>query len=210
MFADVFMHLLHKHHLSAYQLSKKLNLSESLISNWKSGRQLPNYTSIKILSDYFNVSSDFLLERTDDPKTYYLDQNYFERNPEEKSKYKLLPLYPSSFFYNKPFWVTSEEETKITLKKVIRNEASENADFLLLLDNNTLQPEYNEGDLLMVQTNPEINDGDFCVVQYLGKEHFLVKRGQSYSTVNPDSMQIEIPENEKFDFVGKVLGKIDL
>ena len=65
MFADVLINLMEKNHLTAYQLSKDTRISESLISNWKSGRQLPNYTSLKILADFFNVSADYLLERTD-------------------------------------------------------------------------------------------------------------------------------------------------
>lgn len=210
LFSDIFMHLLHEHHITAYQLSKETNLSESLISNWKSGRQLPNYSSIKILSDYFNVSSDYLLERTDDPKTYYLDENYFDRNPEDKKKYRLLSLLPSSIFYTKPFWITPQDEERITLKRVICDDISINAAFLLILNSDSLEPRYFEGDLLMIQVNANIGDGDLCVVNYLGSDHFLMKNGSSYLTINPNSLQIEISENEKVDFIGKIIGKIDL
>lgn len=209
MFSDIFRQLLHEHHITAYQLSKETNLSESLISNWKSGRQLPNYSSIKILSDYFNVSSDYLLERTDDPKTYYIDQNYFDRNPEDRKKYKLLPLFPFSAIYTKPFWVTPSDEERTTLKRVVCNDVTNNATFLLILNTDTLEPKYLEGDLLMVQATANIIDGDLCVVQCRGHDYFLAKSGSSYITINPNSLQIEISENEKIDFIGKLIGKID-
>lgn len=68
MFADIITKLLEENHLTAYQLSKDTQISESLISNWKNGRQLPNYTSLIILADYFNVSADYLLERISENK----------------------------------------------------------------------------------------------------------------------------------------------
>ena len=51
--------------MSAYRLSKELNISESVISSWKRGTLVPGYNSIKKLADYFDVSADYLLERTD-------------------------------------------------------------------------------------------------------------------------------------------------
>lgn len=64
MFKDLFVQLLQERSITAYKLSKDTGLSEALISNWKSGRQLPKYDSIKILCDYFDISADYLLERT--------------------------------------------------------------------------------------------------------------------------------------------------
>lgn len=68
MFKDIFIQLLQSHDLTAYRLSKELGISETLISNWKSGRQLPKYDSLKLLCDYFHVSADYLLERTENPE----------------------------------------------------------------------------------------------------------------------------------------------
>ena len=68
MFKDLFTQILQERNISAYKLSKDTGLSEALISNWKSGRQLPKYDSIKVLCDYFDISADYLLERTDNPE----------------------------------------------------------------------------------------------------------------------------------------------
>ena len=67
MFKDLFVHLLQERNVTAYKLSKDLSISEGLISQWKSGRQLPKYDSIKLLCDYFDISADYLLGRTDNP-----------------------------------------------------------------------------------------------------------------------------------------------
>lgn len=65
MFSSIFTQLLKERNLSAYRLSKDLNISESVIGRWKKGTLVPGYNSIKILADYFGVSADYLLERTD-------------------------------------------------------------------------------------------------------------------------------------------------
>lgn len=70
LFKDIFVQLLQETNISAYKLSKDLGVSEALISQWKSGRQLPKYDSINLLCDYFNVSADYLLGRTDNPNSH--------------------------------------------------------------------------------------------------------------------------------------------
>ncbi|MDO5397878.1 MAG: helix-turn-helix transcriptional regulator [bacterium] len=62
IFKDLFIQLLQNNNVTAYKLSKDTGITEGLISQWKSGRQLPKYDSLKILCDYFNVSADYLLE----------------------------------------------------------------------------------------------------------------------------------------------------
>lgn len=64
MFKDLFVQLLQENNVTAYKLSRETGITEGLISQWKNGRQLPKYDSLKILCDYFNVSADYLLERT--------------------------------------------------------------------------------------------------------------------------------------------------
>lgn len=72
MFSEILVNLLDKKGVKASALSKETGITEALISNWKSGRQVPKYDSLQKLSRYFNVSADYLLGLTDEPK----QQNY--------------------------------------------------------------------------------------------------------------------------------------
>ena len=47
-----------------YSLCVKLGLSNATATKWKNGA-IPHGTTIKKISDYFNVSSDYLLGKTD-------------------------------------------------------------------------------------------------------------------------------------------------
>ena len=72
LFEDIFRQFLHDNSTNAYKVSKDTGISEALISYWKNGKQLPKYDSLNLLCDYFNVSADYLLGRTDEQTgTYY-------------------------------------------------------------------------------------------------------------------------------------------
>lgn len=75
LFKDIFIQLLQDNDITAYKLSKVLGISESLISQWKSGRQLPKYDSINLLCDYFNVSPYYLLGRADEQANTHYENN---------------------------------------------------------------------------------------------------------------------------------------
>lgn len=53
--------------ISLAEIERKLNLSNGIISTWKKGKA--SQDKISKIADYFNVSTDYLLGRTDNPIT---------------------------------------------------------------------------------------------------------------------------------------------
>ena len=53
--------------ISQYDLANVLNLSRGQISNYELGSRQPDYETLTIIADFFDVSTDYLLGRTDDP-----------------------------------------------------------------------------------------------------------------------------------------------
>jgi transcriptional regulator with XRE-family HTH domain len=51
--------------LSQASLAKQLNVSYSLICYWETNRAEPTAVNIVKIADYFSVSTDYLLGRTD-------------------------------------------------------------------------------------------------------------------------------------------------
>jgi len=49
------------------ELAKLFHIANSTLSYWEKGKFDPNKKQIIELADYFNVSTDYLLGRTDDP-----------------------------------------------------------------------------------------------------------------------------------------------
>jgi len=54
--------------LSQLKLALDLNMNQNTISRYESGAREADYKTLIAIADYFNVSIDYLLERTDNPK----------------------------------------------------------------------------------------------------------------------------------------------
>lgn len=52
------------------KLAMDLNISQNSISRYETGEREADYATLIQIADYFNVSVDYLLERTDDPTFY--------------------------------------------------------------------------------------------------------------------------------------------
>lgn len=52
-----------KRKLSQSQLGEIMNVSKQTICDWEKGRHIPPYNKLKQLSNYFDVSIDYLLEQ---------------------------------------------------------------------------------------------------------------------------------------------------
>ena len=56
--------------ISQLKLALDLNTSQNTISRYETGEREPGIRELIMIADYFNVSLDYLLERTDDPTFY--------------------------------------------------------------------------------------------------------------------------------------------
>lgn len=65
MFPEMLKQLMVEKNISNYRLAKDINVSNSTIANWLNGVTAPNNEKLRKLSDYFGVSVDYLLGKTD-------------------------------------------------------------------------------------------------------------------------------------------------
>ncbi|MBQ8295493.1 MAG: helix-turn-helix transcriptional regulator [Clostridia bacterium] len=55
-------------HISQTRLAIDLNMNQNSISRYETGERQADYETLIKFADYFNVSIDYLLERTENPK----------------------------------------------------------------------------------------------------------------------------------------------
>ena len=58
-------YLMEAEKISQYSLAKKLGISQSTICNWLNGKKEPSIESLWKLSDFFDVSIDYLVGKSD-------------------------------------------------------------------------------------------------------------------------------------------------
>jgi len=59
-----------KKNISQLKLALDLNMNQNSISRYETGEREADYKTLIAIADYFNVSIDYLLERTDNPNFY--------------------------------------------------------------------------------------------------------------------------------------------
>ena len=65
MIGDVLKRLREESHLSQGAFAKEFGVTQQTIANWESEKREPNVSYIGKIADYFHVSTDYLLGRTD-------------------------------------------------------------------------------------------------------------------------------------------------
>ncbi|MDT2756943.1 helix-turn-helix transcriptional regulator [Enterococcus asini] len=79
--------------LNQEQLAEKLSVSPSTIAMWETNKRALKDDSLKQLADFFDVSTDYLLGRTDDKEkaptlvAAHLDDDVSEEDMEDILKY---------------------------------------------------------------------------------------------------------------------------
>ncbi|MEG1891351.1 MAG: helix-turn-helix transcriptional regulator [Clostridia bacterium] len=76
---------------SQKELGEIMHISQTSISQWETGRTLPDYKTLIAIADMYGVSTDYLLGRTDNPLSIVPRETpYVEVDPFEK---QLLEVY---------------------------------------------------------------------------------------------------------------------
>ena len=114
----VFEQLLQKHGVSPYKVSKDTGVTQTSLSNWKTGKSTPTTKTLQRLADYFGVTLDYLMTGKEEPK---------EKSPEltardEKDITKTLNKVMEQFENNEngPLYYDGEEIDE-TSRILIRN-----------------------------------------------------------------------------------------
>mgnify|MGYP000187977752 CR=1 FL=1 len=213
MFSEIFKQLIQNSGLSVYQISKDTGISESLMSHWKSGRQLPKYDSLNTLADYFNVSGDYLLGRTDNPENntnsaISLPLITSEKLSKSSTKTIIIPFYRTPASAGTGSWLN--DDTPVEYTNVPKTEKSSTADFMLEVRGDSMQPKFFDGDRVLVKNSESIYEGEIGVF-ILNNESYIKKMGKGeLISLNSAYDPIKLSEYDDIRCAGKVIGTLNL
>lgn len=107
--------LANKQQISIVELEERLGFGRNSLYSWK--RKTPNGESLQKVADFFNVSTDYLLGRTDNPAPLSADEAFqaFINDPELNHWYKTLPGSDEEDLQElREFWDYLQSKKKIT------------------------------------------------------------------------------------------------
>ena len=78
-FSQMLAKLMKESNVTAYKLAKNIKVHQTTIKNWLTGETKPNEEKINNLANYFDVSVDYLLGKTDIKKPQELSDETVQR-----------------------------------------------------------------------------------------------------------------------------------
>lgn len=206
MFSEKLAELRKAKHISLDKMAEELNsqyntnISKSMISRWEHGKTDPQMKYVRILADYFNVSSNEIMEYKDidtkDSQKYKLLNIYDQLEPTRKSNVynyaanqlnKQKNNYSSSFLGDDKHLVyiygavsagTGEyiPQDDDKPEKVIVEGVVPDHDFAVRVNGDSMEPVFNDGQIIYVNKldNVEVRNNQFVIAEVDGE--FYVKK----------------------------------
>lgn len=202
IFKDVLKSLRKAAHLSQSQLAEKLGLAPSTVGNYEQGTRIPDYETLELIADFFNVNMDLLFDRSEIRKElkYPVISDSIVSFPiigELAAGYEHIAIED---------WSGETIEIPESYLKGRRRE-----DYLVLsVKGDSMYPHYQNGDKVLILKQDCINEsGDIAAVIYDGEYATLKKVEYKKDAVrlvplNPEYKPREISgaDLEQFKIIG--------
>ena len=149
--------------LTQVELCQRVNITQASLSGWERGRHEPDYDTLKMLAEFFGVSTDYLLGRTD-----------VERPTFDLEKAGILPL-PEMM--DIPLVGTIACGTPIlasqNIEDYLQAPAYTHATFALRCQGDSMiNARIFDGDVVFIRQQDDVDDGDIAAV-LIGEEATL-------------------------------------
>jgi repressor LexA len=156
-FTDNIQHLLNEKNISAKQMLEDLKLAKNAMSEWKSERIKPSIDTLQKISEYFNVSTDYLLTGKDPIK--------------KPTKGVWIPVMGEI-----AAGIPLEAITNIIDYEEITKKPSDKSEYFgLKVKGDSMFPYYLTGDVVIVKKQPDVETGQVAIVLVDG-ENATVKK----------------------------------
>ncbi len=220
--------------LKQKELAKRTGISESAISDWKKKGTNPAAENISAIADFLEVSLEYLVTGKEKGLSLPDDElellTYYKELP-EREQMKLIgrasalaEVYKEQIEEPKPPIISiccSQNRVSAGIGEdlfdyeqwdtvdVIETPVSRKADFMLIVDGESMSPKFHDGDYVLVRQQPAVELGQIGIFYVDGKGYIKKYDGDYLISLNPDYDDIYIVDKESRCF-GLVLGIAEL
>ena len=198
MLKDNIKRLRLEHRLSQEQFARRLHVTQGAVSQWESGRTLPDTAILLMIASEFNVPLDFL--NAELPERDFESLAEMRRKPQE-------PSFPFVTIRRKAVPIVGEIAcgTPIAAEQNIEGYADVadgiRADYALKCKGDSMKPTFLDGDIVLIRQQEDVDDGQIAVVLIDGeatlKRVYHEKTGILLVADNPSfpPIRIEYPDD---------------
>lgn len=217
------------------ELAKRLNTTKQTISRYEKGDRKANQDMLFELCDIFGVSIDdffpsqneTLQSPTTSPIQTIYDQlhqprqakvlNYAERqlkeqrNEEETRENEVsevIQIYSYDYYDHPASAGTGQYLNDVRVER-IELPVDIDADFVIPIKGDSMEPDYRDGDLVFIQTSVDLNDGVIGVFNYNGDAYIkqlVIDEDQAYlHSLNQAYKDMPITPETDFRIIGEVV-----
>ncbi|MFA0815989.1 MAG: LexA family protein [Anaerofustis sp.] len=185
--------------ISQKDLAETFCIPPSTFNQYETGKRQPDYDLIKKLADYFDVSTDYILGRSEQSNT-------------------LQPSAPGAKWIpvlGKVQAGTPVEavEDIIDYEEINQDMAKSGEFFALQIRGESMKPKFDEGDVVIVRKQDDIESGEIAVVLVNGedatvKKFIKLENGVSLVSTNPEFDPMFFDEKKIKNLPVRVIGKV--
>lgn len=143
--------------LTQDELSKQLNILRSTIGMYEKGAREPDFETLELIADYFNVDTDYLLGRT--TKTTYIPSPALRKGVSINVLGRVAAGIP----------IDAIEEV-IDTEEITEEMAKTGEFFGLKIKGNSMEPRIYENDVVIVRQQNDAESGDVVIATINGDE----------------------------------------
>ena len=227
-----------RRHLDSLGLNVKdfatlMNFKYTTVLDWVNAKTYPRIDKIELMANYFKVDKSDLVERYT-PSTSLLQQindtvvqltpsnqkivlrtsEELLENQENEEETKInevsevIQLY-SYDYYDHPASAGTGQYLNDVRVEQIELPVDVDADFVIPIKGDSMEPDYHDGDLVFIQTSVELNDGVIGVFSYNGDgyiKQLVIDKEQAYlHSLNPAYKDMPITPETDFRIIGEVV-----
>lgn len=217
------------------ELAKRLNTTKQTISRYEKGDRKANQDMLFELCDIFDVSIDDFFpsqnETLQSPTTSpiqtiydklapprqgkvltYAEKQLNEQRNEEETKInevsEVIQLYSYDYYDHPASAGTGQYLNDVRVER-IELPVDVDADFVIPIKGDSMEPDYHDGDLVFIQTSVDLNDGVIGVFNYNGDAYIkqlVIDEDQAYlHSLNPEYKDMPITPETDFRIIGEVV-----
>ena len=216
------------------ELAKRLNTTKQTISRYEKGERKANQDMLFELCDIFGVSIDDFFpsqnETLQSPTTSpiqtiydqlhqprqakvltYAERQLKEQNEEETKENEVsefIQLYSYDYYDHPASAGTGQYLNDVRVER-IELPVDIDADFVIPIKGDSMEPEYHDGDLIFIQTSVDLNNGVIGVFNYNGDAYIkqlVIDKEQAYlHSLNPAYKDMPITPETDFRIIGEVV-----